>query len=122
MKECVLTRRRVGVVTAAVGATVVGAAFVLAACGVVGTSSAQLDAQFVAAVRADGHDVPQAAEQEATLVTAARKICARRQLLASPVERHRAALTLREIDAVSTTFAGDARRFAALALDTYCPS
>lgn len=122
MKECVLAGRRVGVGTAAIGAVVVGAAVVLAASGVVETSSAQLDAQFVAAVRADGREVPQVAEQEATLVTAARKICARRQLPRDPDERHRAALTLRELDAVAATFAGDVRRFATLALDTYCPS
>jgi len=29
---------------------------------------------------------------------------------------------LRELDAVTQTFAGDARPFATLALETYCPS
>ena len=117
MKECARTGRRVRAVAAVVGVT-----FVLAACGVVGTSSAQLDARFVAAVRADGRDVREEADQQTALVTAAHKICARREGQADPDARHRSALTLRELDAVTKTFAGDARRFAALALDIYCPS
>jgi hypothetical protein len=117
MNGCVRAGRRVRA-----AAVVVGVAFVLAACGATGPSSAQLDARFVAAVRADGRDVREEADQQTALVAAARKICARRKDKADPDARHRSALTLRELDAVAKIFAGDARRFAALALDTYCPS
>jgi Protein of unknown function (DUF732) len=117
MNECVRAGRWVRA-----AAAVAGAAFVLAACGATGASSAQLDARFVAAVRADGRDVREEADQQTELVTAARKICARRRGQADLDARHRSALTPRELDAVAKTFAGDARRFAALALDTYCPS
>jgi Protein of unknown function (DUF732) len=91
----------------------------LAGCGSVG-SAARLDARFLESVRADGHDVPGGAG-EATLVAAARKICDRRIPHGSVEERRQAALTRDELATVAQAFAGDARRFAALALDTYCP-
>ena len=101
---------------------VVGAAIAVASVTTGAADPAQLDASFIAAVQADGRAVPQEADRKATLVTAARKVCARRHSQVDADVRHRSALTLRELDAVAATFAGDGRRFAALALDTYCPS
>lgn len=100
---------------AVVGAAVAVAGYTTAA------SPAQLDASFVAAARADGRDVSRGIDQQATLVVAARKICARRTPRMTPGERRASALNLRELDAVGATFAGDGRRFADLALDVYCP-
>jgi hypothetical protein len=97
-----------------------GVALVLAACGGVDGSAARLDAQFVDTVRSEGHPVS-GADREAALVAAARKLCVRRVRHRNQAQRHETALTERELDAVSQAFAGDARRFAALALDTYCP-
>ena len=101
---------------------VVGAALAVAGFTTAAADPAQLDASFVDAVRADGHAVPRGIDQQTTLVVAARKICARRTPRMNPVERRASALNLHELDAVKTTFAGDARRFATLALDPYCPS
>lgn len=101
---------------------VIGAAIAVAGLTTAAADPAQLDASFVAAVRADGHDVPREVEQQATLVVAARKLCARRAPRMTPLQRRASALNIRELDAVATTFAGDARGFADLALDTYCPS
>jgi Protein of unknown function (DUF732) len=101
--------------------TAVVASLALTACGNLGTSPAQLDARFVESVRSDGHSVPQG-DSQATLVAAARKICDRRDKQATIDERERSALTSRELKTITQVFAGDARRFASLALDTYCPS
>jgi Protein of unknown function (DUF732) len=102
-----------------VASAVAAVALVLAACGRAGVSATQLDAQFVDSVHADGHDVPRGSDGEAALVAAARKICERRDHLA--MRRRDSALTPRELDVVEQTFAGDPRRFATLALETYCP-
>lgn len=119
MNECIHrradTRLRLSI-------AVVGAAIALAGFTTPGADPGRLDASFVDAVRAVGHDVPRAVDQQAALVVAARKICARRTPSMTPVERRNSALTLRELDAVAVTFAGDARGFSTLALDTYCPS
>ena len=104
-------------ITAALAGTLVAAV----GCGSGGTP-AQLDARFVQNMRADGHDVPQGAGGGTTLVTAARKICERRENHRSRYERQQTALTRDELDVVTQAFSGDARRFAALALETYCPS
>ena len=118
MNECTGGVLRTGVWgRTAVAVTLVG----LAGCGSVGTP-AQLDARFVASVRADGHDVPGGPEKESVLVAAARKICDRRGSHPTPERRREVALTQHELDAVTQTFTGDPRRFATLALDTYCPS
>jgi hypothetical protein len=101
---------------------VIGAAIAVAGSTTAATSPAQIDASFVDAVRADGHEVPRGTDQQAALVVAARKICARRAPRLTPVERRASALNPRELDTVKATFAGDARGFANLALDTYCPS
>jgi len=100
---------------------VIGAAIAVAGSTTAAASPAQIDASFVDAVRADGHEVPRGIDQQA-LVVAARKICARRAPRLTPVERRASALNPRELDTVKATFAGDARSFANLALDTYCPS
>lgn len=101
---------------------VLGAAIAVAGVTTAAANPAQLDASFVAAVRADGRDVPRGIDQQATLVVAARKICARRTPGMTPVERKASALNLHELDAVGATFADDGGRFATLALDVYCPS
>ena len=101
-------------------AVLAGTLLTAVGCGFGGTP-AQLDARFVQNMRADGHDVPQGAAGETTLVTAARKICERRENHRSLDERRQTALTQHELDAVTQAFSGDARRFADLALETYCP-
>ena len=119
MNECTGRRSRPRVrVGVAVVAAVVGVLTALALHG--GGSPEQLDARFVAAVRADGHEVPHGAAGEATLVAAARKVCQRRDFHATVQERRRSALSSDELATVTQAFAGDARRFATLALDTYC--
>ena len=120
MSGCAGGRVRTGRRLRAV-AVIVGAALVLVACRGVDTSSAQLDAQFVDSVRADGHDLPAGPDGQSSLVAAAWKTCERRVRHATPEQRRDTALTRRELDGVTQTFAGDPRRFAGLALDTYCP-
>ena len=119
MNECIHrradTRLRLSI-------AVVGAAIALASVTTPGADPARLDATFVDAVRDVGHDVPHGVDQQAALVVAARKICARRAPRMTPDERRDSTLTPRELDAVAMTFVGDARGFATLALDTYCPS
>ena len=111
---CSAARARI---IAAIAGTLVAAA----GCGFGGTP-AQLDAEFVQSVRADGHDVPQGTADEATLVTAARKVCDRRTKNRPLHDRQQTALTRHELDAVAEAFSGNARQFASLALATYCPS
>ena len=108
-------------VRARIAVAIAGTLVAAVGCGFGGTP-AQLDARFVQSMRADGHDVPQGAEGETTLVAAARKICERRTNHRSLHNRQQTALTPQELDAVSEAFSGDARRFASLALATYCPS
>lgn len=116
-RTCRPSRHAVRVrIAAAVAGTLVAAV----GCGFGGTP-AQLDARFVQNMRAGGHDVPQGAAGETTLVTAARKLCERRENHRSLYERRQTALTQHELDAVTQAFSGDARRFATLALETYCP-
>ena len=92
-----------------------------AACGI-GTSAAELDATFVDTLRSEGRDVPAEPGVAATLVSAARKLCDRREKRATPDERHAARLTRHELEMVNLTFDDDARRFTLLALETYCPN
>jgi hypothetical protein len=100
----------------------VAAGFAVAACGVAEPTPAQLDANFVALVRAEGRTVPSGGDGEATLVAAARKICDRQANHDTVADRRANRLTQHELEAVARTFADDARRFTALALQTYCPS
>ena len=107
------TRARVAVALA-------GAVVALVGCGSDG-SPARVDAEFVESVRADGHTVPHGAVGEATLVTAARKLCRRQTFHTTTQQRRESALTRDELETVTQAFAGDSRRFATLALETYCP-
>jgi hypothetical protein len=104
---------------ARLAAAIAGALVVFAGCGFPG-AAARLDARFVESVRAEGREVPQGADGEAMLIAAARKVCERRRGHETSKGRREAALTPRELEAVTQAFAGDARSFAALALRTYC--
>jgi hypothetical protein len=121
MGECTNDGIRAGRRVVGMVAAVAGVALALAACGAAETSAAQLDARFVDSVRADGHDVPRGSDGEAALVRAARKICERRVKHTTSFRRRDSAWTRPELDAVKQAFAGDPRRFATLALETYCP-
>jgi len=86
-----------------------------------GPTPAEIDGKFVETVRAQGHEVPADAQQQALLVRAAQKICERRENHATAAARRATALTTEELDVVGATFADDARAFTSLALKTYCP-
>jgi hypothetical protein len=104
------------------GLAVVVAVLALSGCAAAWASPAGLDAQFVELARAQGRDLPADTAEQAVLVRAGRKICARRAASAATVaERRAATLTRHELDAVTRTFA-DSRQFTALALRTFCPS
>ena len=121
MGECASDGVRTGRRVVGMVAAIAGVTLALAACGSAETSAAQLDARFVDSVRADGRDVPHGSDGEAMLVRAARKICERRGHHSASFRRRNSALTQRELDVVEQAFAGDPRRFATLALETYCP-
>jgi Protein of unknown function (DUF732) len=83
-------------------------------------SSARADQRFVAAVQAQGRTVEPGAN-EALVLSAAHKLCERRDVSVSSAERRASTLTPEEIDAVRKTFGDDSAAFIKVATRTYCP-
>jgi hypothetical protein len=104
---------------AATGVTLV-VALSVSAFAMVGPTTANVDQSFVDTARSQGHAVP--GDQETLLVSAARKICDRRESHSTDAQRRATALSPAELGAVQQTFATDVRGFTSLALATYCPS
>lgn len=118
----VATRRRTHVrrgLLAAAGVLVV--ALSVSAFALVGPAPANADQKFVDAARSQGHVVA-SGDQEALLVSAAHKICDRREDHSTVALRRATALSPEELGAVEQTFTTDVRGFTALALETYCPN
>jgi hypothetical protein len=78
------------------------------------------DQRFVDTARSQGYVL--AGDQQVLVVSAARKICERRESHGTAAERRATALSSAELGAVQQAFPDDARAFTTLALDTYCPS
>jgi hypothetical protein len=104
---------------AAAGVTLV-VALSVSAFAMVGPTTSNVDQSFVDTARSQGHVVAPG-DQETLVVSAARKICDRRENHSTVAERRATALSPEELGAVQQTFATDVRGFTSLALDTYCP-
>ena len=107
-------RRGLAVATVAALAALAVSAFTTA-----GSAGVDVDQHFVDATRAQGYVVDSDA-QRTLLVSAARKICERRENHSTVAQRRATALSSEELSTVTDTFAGNARSFTTLALDTYC--
>jgi Protein of unknown function (DUF732) len=83
-------------------------------------SSARADQRFVAAVQAQGRTVEPGAD-EGLVLSAAHKLCERRDVSVSSAERRASTLTPEEIEAVRKTFGDDSEAFIKVATRTYCP-
>jgi hypothetical protein len=106
--------RRAAVVLVASVAAVLG----VSAAGVAPPPQAAVDHHFLAEVRGHGHPVAVGAD-EALVVSAARKLCERRDSQ-TYVQRRAATLTSDELAAVKRSFGDDSEGFIALATDAYC--
>ena len=104
---------------AAAGVTLV-VALSVSAFAMVGPTTSNVDQNFVDTARSQGHVVVPG-DQETLVVSAARKICDRRENHSTVAQRRATALSPEELGAVQQTFATDVRGFTSLALDTYCP-
>lgn len=109
-------RRGVAATAAALAVALSVSAFSMA-----GPTAANVDQGFVDGARSQGHVIAPG-DQQALVVSAARKICDRRESHSTAPERRASALSLEELGAVQQAFATDVRGFTELALDTYCPS
>ena len=96
----------------------VGAMLGVSAAGVAAPPRAAVDQHFLAEVRGHGHAVAQG-EDEALVVSAARKICQRRDGR-TYVQRRGATLTSDELAAVKRSFGDDSQGFIAVATGTFC--
>jgi hypothetical protein len=105
---------------AAAGVTLV-VALSVSAFAMVGPTTTNVDQNFVDTARSQGHAVVPG-DQETLVVSAARKICDRRENHSTVAQRRTTALSPEELGAVQQTFATDVRGFTSLALETYCPS
>jgi uncharacterized protein DUF732 len=105
---------------AATGVTLV-VALSVSAFAMVGPTTANVDQSFVDTARSQGHAVVPG-DHETLVVSAARKICDRRENHSTVAQRRATALSPEELGAVQQTFATDVRGFTSLALATYCPS
>jgi hypothetical protein len=106
---------------AAVAAVVLAMALAVSAFATSGSPSTTGDQHFLDTARSQG-SVIAPGQQEGLLVSAAHKICDRRESHSTTAERRATALSTDELDAVSQSFGGDSRAFTTLALDTYCSS
>lgn len=106
---------------AALATVVVAAALAVSAFATGGTSTADVDQRFVDVARSQGHAVVPG-DQQMLLVSAAHKICDRRENHTTVAERRATALSIGELAAIDHTFGADSRGFTSLALDTYCAS
>jgi Protein of unknown function (DUF732) len=96
----------------------VGAVLGVSAAGVAAPPRAAVDQHFLAELRGHGHAVAQG-EDEALVVSAARKICQRRDSR-TYVQRRAATLTRDELAAVKRSLGDDPQGFIAVATDTFC--
>jgi hypothetical protein len=96
----------------------VGAVLGVSGAGVAAPPRAAVDEHFLAEVRGHGHPVAQG-EDEALVVSAARKLCERRDSR-TYVQRRAATLTSDELAAVKRSFGDDPQGFIAVATDTFC--
>ncbi len=108
---------RRGLVASAVALVV---ALAVSAFATAAPTPASADQRFVDAARSQGYVAT--GDQQALVVSAARKICERRESHSTAAQRRATALSSAELDAVQQVFADDVRGFTTLALDTYCPS
>jgi hypothetical protein len=105
----------------AVGAVAVVVALAVSAFASVGSAPGEVDQGFVDTTRSQGYTVDPG-KQQALLVSAAHKICDRRENHSTVEDRKATALSSEELGVVTNTFAGNARAFTTLALETYCAS
>jgi hypothetical protein len=105
----------------AVAALVVVAASGVSAFTTIGPSTPGPDQRFVDGARSMGH-VAASEDQQGLLVSAARKLCDRRDSHATAAARRANALSTAELAAVDQAFAGDTSGFTTLAIKTYCPN
>jgi hypothetical protein len=106
--------RRATVVLAASMAAMLG----LSAAGVAEPPAAAVDQRFLVDVRERGHVVAVGTDEE-LLVSAARKLCKRRDTQ-SYEKRRTAALNSDELEAVQRSFGADSQAFIKLATRSYC--
>ena len=90
----------------------------LSAAGVAEPPAAAVDQRFLVDVRERGHVVAVGTDEE-LLVSAARKLCKRRDTQ-SYEKRRTAALNSDELEAVKRSFGGDSQAFIKLATRSYC--
>jgi hypothetical protein len=101
-------------------ASSVAVALAVSAFATAGPASADVDQRFVDAARAQGYVVVPG-DQRTLTVSAARKICDRKDNHATTEQRRATRLSSAEIAAVGQAFGGDVRGFTEIALTTYCP-
>jgi hypothetical protein len=95
-----------------------GAMLGLSAAGVAEPPAAAVDQRFLVDVRERGHVVAVGTDEE-LLVSAARKLCKRRDTQ-SYEKRRTATLNSDELEAVQRSFGGDSQAFIKLATRSYC--
>ena len=108
---------RRGLVAAALSVVV---ALAVSAFATAGPAAVDVDQRFVDAARERGYAVV-SGEQRALTVSAARKICDRKDNHSTAEQRRATRLSSAEIAAVGQAFGDDVRGFTDLALTTYCP-
>lgn len=115
-----VTRRRSPLRRAvAIGALTVVAALGVSAFATAGPASGDADQHFIDTAVSQGHTFGSGAQQ-ALVVSAAQKICARKETHSTIADRKATALSSAELGAVTASFTDDARGFTDLALQTYC--
>jgi Protein of unknown function (DUF732) len=105
----------------AIAAVVLAAALAVSAFATSGSPATTGDSYFLDTARSQGHTIAPG-RQEGLLVSAAHKICDRRESHSTTAERRATALSTDELHAVNQSFGGDSRAFTVLALDTFCSS
>ena len=84
-------------------------------------ASVSADQTFVDAARTQGHVIAPG-DQQTLIISAARKVCDRRESHGTAAERKATALSSAELVAIDQAFDTDVRGFTTLALNTYCAS
>ena len=107
------------------GLVAAGAALVVAmsvsAFAMRAPASVSADQAFVDAARTQGHVIAPG-DQQTLIISAARKVCDRRESHGTAAERKATALSSAELVAIDQAFDTDVRGFTTLALNTYCAS
>jgi len=106
--------RRGAIALVAVGAVALG----VSSFSWIAPSPERADRRFVEDALSLGHSV--SPDAQALVISAARKICGRRDSHDTDQERRATALTSDEIAAVGAAFGTETRDFTTLALETYC--